>query len=205
MNEATTPRALPALIPVAGTKEQVPLALATREQLETFTVVAEQFARTHAAEHADLKGRLAQWEAALAYFPPHALADMTLAHALELRGRHESTEANETKGSIARAVAALRTAIDREALKVESMNAIALAARTAIALFREGDPPSLTYAQAYGRTQAATGAPLTVNVPPAGRVVRRVERDEIGRVAAVIDEDVDSPGRPGLVATVQPA
>jgi hypothetical protein len=204
MNEATTPRALPALIPMAGTKEQVPLALATREQLELYTQTAEQFAQAHAAKHADLKAVLAQWKAALAYFPPHALADMTLKRALELRGPHESTEANETKGSIARQVEALQRAAAHEAREVEAMNALALAGRTALAMFRKGDPASLTYGQAYGRAQAAAAAPPpvhvaapTVNVSPASVTVEVPDRP---RTITARRADDGS-----LVATVQPA
>lgn len=206
MNEATSPRALPALIPVAGRKDQVPLALATREQLETFTVVAEQFAQAHAAEHADLEGRLAQWKTALAYFPPHALADMTLAHALELRGRHESTEANETKGNIARQVEALQKGIAHEAREVEGMNALAIAGRAALAMFRKGDPPGMTYGQAYGRAQAATAGPPavnvaapTVNVAPARVTVEVPDRPRAQTITARKADDGS------LVATVQPA
>ena len=206
MNEATSPPALPALIPVAGRKDQVPLALATREQLELYTQTAERVAQAHAAEHADLEGRLAKWKAALAYFPPHALADMTLAQALELRGRHENTEANETKGSIARQVEALQKATANEAREVEGMNALALAGRTALAMFREGDPPGLTYGQAFGRHAATTAAPPavnvaapTVNVAPARVTVEVPDRPRAQTITARKADDGS------LVATVQPA
>ena len=207
MNEVTSPRTLPALIPVAGKTEQVPLALATREQLEAYTVVAERFAQAHAAEHADLEGRLAQWKASLAYFPKHAPADMTLKRALELRGGKESTEASATKGSIARQVKELQQAMAYEAREIESMNALALAGRTALALFRKGDPPGLTYAQAYGRTQAATGAPPPVHVAaPTVHVASprvTVEVPEQRPRAQTITARKADDG--SLVATVQPA
>lgn len=161
-HDGTSP-ALPQSIPAAG-HQFVPLALATRADIEAFAVAAEGLARAGTEKYALATRRLAGNRAALQYFPSNARADMTLKRALAQRGRGESTTSEETKANLELACKVLRGAMDRCEADISVMNGFAIAGRVALELFRPGDPPGLTYGQAYGRAQRERGTPPAVTV-----------------------------------------